>query len=126
MHQKQIRIGLSATLALSGLGLVWVGAEAQSRGSQWHPKDTEWAWYTADMAGTKYRPLDQINASNLRLRTSPRRPDIFAGRPPRRLPLLCGCLNRAKIRPQRHGSFRVREDSLRIAPVTLLQDAPAQ
>ena len=37
----------------------------QSRStSQWHPKETEWAWYTADMAGTKYRPLDQINASN--------------------------------------------------------------
>ncbi len=36
----------------------------QSRSSQWHPKDGEWAWYTADMAGTKYRPLDQIDASN--------------------------------------------------------------
>src|SRR5579872_2817647 len=62
MREKRIRIGLSAVLA--GLGLIWVSAEAQSRGSQWHPKDTEWAWYTADMAGTKYRPLDQINASN--------------------------------------------------------------
>jgi quinoprotein glucose dehydrogenase len=37
----------------------------QSRStSQWHPKETDWASYTADMAGTKYRPLDQINASN--------------------------------------------------------------
>ena len=37
----------------------------QSRSaSQWRPKESEWAWYTADMAGTKYRPLDQINASN--------------------------------------------------------------
>ena len=32
--------------------------------SQWHPKDTEWSTYTADLAGSKYRPLDQINASN--------------------------------------------------------------
>jgi len=31
---------------------------------QWKQKDTEWAFYTADQAGTKYRPLDQINASN--------------------------------------------------------------
>ena len=31
---------------------------------QWKPKDTEWPTYTADLAGTKYRPLDQINASN--------------------------------------------------------------
>ena len=31
---------------------------------QWHPKDTEWPTYTGDLAGSKYRPLDQINASN--------------------------------------------------------------
>ena len=30
----------------------------------WRPKDTEWPTYTADLAGSKYRPLDQINASN--------------------------------------------------------------
>jgi quinoprotein glucose dehydrogenase len=28
------------------------------------PKDSEWPTYTADLAGTRYRPLDQINASN--------------------------------------------------------------
>src|SRR5579862_4127763 len=27
-------------------------------------KDGEWPSYTADLAGTRYRPLDQINASN--------------------------------------------------------------
>jgi len=27
-------------------------------------KDTEWPSYNADLAGTRYRPLDQINASN--------------------------------------------------------------
>jgi quinoprotein glucose dehydrogenase len=32
--------------------------------AQYHPKDTEWASYAADLAGTRYRPLDQINASN--------------------------------------------------------------
>ena len=32
--------------------------------AQWKPKDTEWPIYTADLAGSKYRPLDQINASN--------------------------------------------------------------
>jgi glucose dehydrogenase len=32
--------------------------------AQNHPKDTEWASYAADLAGTRYRPLDQINASN--------------------------------------------------------------
>src|SRR3989441_9215413 len=32
--------------------------------AQFHPKDTEWLSYAADLAGTRYRPLDQINASN--------------------------------------------------------------
>jgi quinoprotein glucose dehydrogenase len=32
--------------------------------AQWKPKDTEWPTYTADLYGSKYRPLDQINASN--------------------------------------------------------------
>lgn len=32
--------------------------------AQYHPKDTEWASYAADLAGTRYRPLEQINASN--------------------------------------------------------------
>jgi quinoprotein glucose dehydrogenase len=31
---------------------------------QYHAKDTEWPSYAADLAGTRYRPLDQINASN--------------------------------------------------------------
>src|SRR5215467_7255519 len=32
--------------------------------AQYHPKDTEWPSYAADLAGTRYRPLDQINAAN--------------------------------------------------------------
>lgn len=32
--------------------------------AQWHAKDTEWPTYAADLAATRYRPLDQINASN--------------------------------------------------------------
>ena len=31
---------------------------------QWKAKDTEWPTYGADLAGSKYRALDQINASN--------------------------------------------------------------
>jgi quinoprotein glucose dehydrogenase len=42
-------------------GLVCIAATALA---QWKPKDTEWPMYTADLAGSKYRPLDQINASN--------------------------------------------------------------
>jgi quinoprotein glucose dehydrogenase len=32
--------------------------------SQTPPKDSDWPSYAADLAGTRYRPLDQINASN--------------------------------------------------------------
>jgi glucose dehydrogenase len=39
-------------------------AVAPQAAAQWHPKDTEWPTYAADLAGTRYRPLDQINASN--------------------------------------------------------------
>jgi quinoprotein glucose dehydrogenase len=50
-------------------GTIWIialgilGTVTPSKG-QWRPKDTEWPTYTGDLAGTKYRPLDQINASN--------------------------------------------------------------
>ena len=32
--------------------------------AQFRLKDTEWPSYAADLAGSRYRPLDQINASN--------------------------------------------------------------
>ncbi|HYL62820.1 MAG TPA: hypothetical protein VE077_09375, partial [Candidatus Methylomirabilis sp.] len=51
--------------------------------AQYHAKDSEWPTYAADLAGTRYRPLDQINASNFndleiawRIKT-----DIFGNRP---------------------------------------------
>ena len=37
---------------------------APSASPQSQPKSTEWPSYAADLAGTRYRPLDQINASN--------------------------------------------------------------
>ena len=36
----------------------WRSAQTRSN------KDSEWPSYAADLAGTRYRPLDQINASN--------------------------------------------------------------
>jgi quinoprotein glucose dehydrogenase len=46
-------------------------------------KDSEWPSYAADLAGTRYRPLDQINASNFsRLEVAWRiKTDIFGNRP---------------------------------------------
>ncbi len=47
---------LSAVVAVAWIA---VGASGQSRA-----KDGEWPTYNADLAGTRYRPLDQINATN--------------------------------------------------------------
>src|SRR6266481_9471007 len=37
---------------------------ALSASAQFKPKNTEWPSYAADLAGSRYRPLDQINAAN--------------------------------------------------------------
>jgi quinoprotein glucose dehydrogenase len=37
---------------------------ALTAAGQFKPKNTEWPTYNADLAGSRYRPLDQINASN--------------------------------------------------------------
>src|SRR5579871_5799977 len=69
-HSRQIRIRkgktVLLTLLLITIGLVWVAlnALAQSRASDWRPKETEWTSYTADIKGTRYKPFDQVNGSN--------------------------------------------------------------
>jgi quinoprotein glucose dehydrogenase len=37
---------------------------ALTASAQFKPKNTEWPTYNADLAGSRYRPLDQINATN--------------------------------------------------------------
>jgi quinoprotein glucose dehydrogenase len=44
--------------------LACMGAMTITSFAQWKPKDTEWASYNADLTGSRYRPLDQINATN--------------------------------------------------------------
>src|SRR6202165_5377208 len=50
-------------LAAAGVLLIGAGAFGQSRG-QPSTRNGEWPQYTADLKGTKYSPLDQVNASN--------------------------------------------------------------
>ena len=45
-------------------GMVGMAVLAVAVSGQWKPKDTEWPSYNADTMGSRYRPLDQINASN--------------------------------------------------------------
>ncbi|HYV64256.1 MAG TPA: pyrroloquinoline quinone-dependent dehydrogenase, partial [Bryobacteraceae bacterium] len=44
--------------------LLCVTVWAQQPASQPSTKNGEWPYYTADLKGTKYSPLDQINAGN--------------------------------------------------------------
>ena len=48
-------------IACWGLAFGLIPAVASA---QYRPMDTEWPSYAADVRGTRYRPLDQINASN--------------------------------------------------------------
>src|SRR5438552_3276942 len=50
------------------VGLLWVTIALSGRqsGSQPSTKNGEWPHYTADLKGTKYSPLDQINPSNFK------------------------------------------------------------
>jgi quinoprotein glucose dehydrogenase len=53
------------TPVIAGIALIAISASAQTRLSiNKKDKDGEWPSYAADLAGTRYRPLDQINASN--------------------------------------------------------------
>src|SRR5258706_11765216 len=53
-------------LVLLGAGLTWMQprVSGQQTAAQPSTKNGEWPMYTADLRGSKYSPLDQINASN--------------------------------------------------------------
>jgi len=59
---------LSVVLALASLGvaLTWVAPSISGQTYSAFPstKNGEWPLYTADLRGSKYSPLDQLNASN--------------------------------------------------------------
>jgi quinoprotein glucose dehydrogenase len=55
----------ATVVAVLGAGLAWmtIGTSGQS-GSMPSTRNGDWTHYTADVRGSKYAPLDQINASN--------------------------------------------------------------
>src|SRR6202051_1146590 len=66
MSQKPLRI--VPALALLAVALAWVtpkvSGQAGAPSGQPSTSNGEWPMYTADLRGTKYSPLDQINAAN--------------------------------------------------------------
>lgn len=61
--QRRYNFSRTYPLAWFLIGLVGASTFAAGQGQE-RKKDTEWPTYAADLAGTRYRPLDQINASN--------------------------------------------------------------
>src|SRR5713226_1560724 len=63
MSRKVLRI--VPALAVLAVGLVWLTPRVSGQaGAMPSTKNGEWPMYTADLKGSKYSPLDQINASN--------------------------------------------------------------
>lgn len=60
-RQNGVQWSLHSWFALFGSLIITSTVSAQ-----YQPKTTEWPTYAADLAGTRYRPLDQINASNFK------------------------------------------------------------
>ena len=53
-------------LSSIGLAVLWLSVSASGQGARPSTKNGEWPYYTADLRGTKYSPLDQIDASNFK------------------------------------------------------------
>src|SRR5580765_4105741 len=55
----------SALVAVVGAGVVWTTTRTSGQATGMpSTKNGDWTHYTADVHGTKYSPLDQINATN--------------------------------------------------------------
>jgi quinoprotein glucose dehydrogenase len=63
---KRIAFRVVPAAALLVAGLAWVSPQlaGQQTGAFPSTRNGEWPMYTADLRGSKYSPLDQINASN--------------------------------------------------------------
>src|SRR5262245_20397589 len=67
MMSRRIYWLISAvTVLLAGVFTLTIALSRPQAGSQPSTKNGEWPYYTADLKGTKYSPLDQVNASNFK------------------------------------------------------------
>src|SRR5262245_10542583 len=66
MTARVRRSVLASITCAAAIGLVAsvVTVSGQSGAGQLSTKNGEWAYYTADVKGSRYSPLDQINAGN--------------------------------------------------------------
>ena len=62
MSRILVRIA-SAGVALA-VALIWAAPNVTGQSGQPSTAKGEWPYYTADLKGSRYSPLDQINGSN--------------------------------------------------------------
>jgi len=61
------RIAWRSALAATVVGLVWISVEPAGQNTgQPSTKNGDWPAYTGDIRGSRYSPLDQINATNFK------------------------------------------------------------
>src|SRR5436190_24204305 len=64
MSRRMNRLVSAATVLVAGVLTLTIALSRPQSGSQPRTKNGEWPYYTADLKGTRYSPVDQINASN--------------------------------------------------------------
>ena len=62
MSRRMLRLVLPPTLLT--IGLVWSTPPTSGQAGQPSTKNGEWPYYSGDVRGSRYSPLDQINATN--------------------------------------------------------------
>src|SRR6476620_10981031 len=64
MSRRMFRLVAATTVLMAGLLSLTIAVSRPQASSQPSTKNGEWPYYTADIKGTKYSPLDQITAAN--------------------------------------------------------------
>src|SRR5512145_3006919 len=66
MSKRIYRLLPAVVLLLAGLIGLTIAQSRPQTSTQPSTSNGDWPYYTADVKGTKYSPLDQINASNFK------------------------------------------------------------
>src|SRR5256885_3544505 len=64
MTRRVSRSVIGSLVLVAAFGLITSGARLSGQSALPSTKNGEWTHYTADVRGSRYSPLDQINASN--------------------------------------------------------------
>src|SRR5499426_3466222 len=66
MSRRIYRLGSAVTVLIVGLLSLTIALSRPQSSNQPSTKNGDWPYYTADVKGSKYSPLDQVNGSNFK------------------------------------------------------------